>query len=312
MHQNLDPKLWTGRIDSETDRDAFKWHQNITDAPNPEGLSILGFECDEGVKRNQGRIGAKAAPNLLKKAMANLPSHAPLHQKIFDAGTVTCVASDLEAAQTTMAEHTTKLLANSGLVLNLGGGHEIAWASYLGLANHLEQSTQNPKIGIINFDAHFDLRDSDQASSGTPFAQIAAHCQTKSWNFNYLVMGISETNNSKALFNIADKLNVNYRLARHVSMQHLADCKKQLSDFIQKVDVIYLTIDLDAFPAAVAPGVSAPATRGIPLEIVEPLIKQIVGSTKLKLVDIAEYNPNFDIDNRTANLAARLAFLVSK
>ncbi len=62
-----------------------------------------------------------------------------------------------------------------------GGGHEVAWASFQGLVEHLHkakhlnkiQSEYNPKIGIVNFDAHFDLREfeSDIAnvkpSSGT-------------------------------------------------------------------------------------------------------------------------------------------------
>ena len=63
---------------------------------------------------------------------------------------------------------------------------------------------------------------------------------------------------------------------------------------------------LYAFPASLAPGVSAPAARGIPLEVVEPLLDIIKHSGKLKLFDIAETCPKHDIDSHTARLAARL------
>ena len=52
--------------------------------------------------------------------------------------------------------------------------------------------------------------------------------------------------------------------------------------------------------------------RGVPQEIVEWLlttIKQISGK-RFMLADIAEYNPEYDIDGRTARVAARLCHLI--
>ena len=90
-----------------------------------------------------------------------------------------------------------------------------------------------------------------------------------------------------------------------------------LSHFIDQNDYLYLTIDIDVFPASTAPGVSAPAVRGVPFEIIEPIIFDILtaknpeGIPKLLLADMAEFNPNFDIDNQTARLAARLAWTIA-
>ena len=70
------------------------------------------------------------------------------------------------------------LLRAGHRVIGLGGGHEIAWASYQGIAAGALQDDQRlARLGIVNFDAHFDLRQPEQAgrgSSGTPFLQIAA------------------------------------------------------------------------------------------------------------------------------------------
>ena len=80
----------------------------------------------------------------------------------------------------------------------------------------------------------------------------------------------------------------------------MENLKKDLIAYINSVDHIYLTIDMDAFPAAVVPGVSAPAARGISMEVVEPLLKIIKNSGKMRLFDLAEFNPNYDIDSRSA------------
>ena len=51
----------------------------------------------------------------------------------------------------------------------------------------------------------------------------------------------------------------------------------------------------------------APAARGLSLELVEHLIGRIAEWTadKLTLAEIAECNPEFDQDGRTARVAAR-------
>ncbi len=59
-------------------------------------------------------------------------------------------------------------------------------------------------------------------------------------------------------------------------------------------------------PGAVAPGVSAPAARGVPLEVLEPLLDVVAGSGKLRVADVAELNPALDADGRTARTAARV------
>jgi formiminoglutamase len=53
--------------------------------------------------------------------------------------------------------------------------------------------------------------------------------------------------------------------------------------------------------------VSAPAARGVGLDVLEPLVDAVCASGKVRLADIAEMNPRFDVDGRTAAVAARIA-----
>ena len=311
---------WQGRVDEEDALDGRRIHQVMQPmsvqslVPNNNVVSILGFACDAGVMRNKGRAGADKAPDLIRQLLGNMAWHKP--STLIDLGNISCDGDQLEKAQADCADVITTALRSTP-VITLGGGHEVAWASFLGLANYLQQfnPNQTPRIGIINFDAHFDLRCFEhpnveiKPSSGTPFNQIAAYCHAQQWPFHYACLGVSRANNTTALFQRADELNVWYVEDKDLSHLNHVYHLTQLQHFIDNCDYIYLSIDLGVFPAAIAPGVSAPAARGISLDTINIFLDRILHyKEKLMIADIAEYNPNYDIDNQTARLAARLCW----
>lgn len=323
MTVNMD--VWQGRTDTEDGDLGLRFHQKVKSADNAcePGVMLMGFACDEGVSRNKGRVGAYTAPVEIRKMLANLPWH---HQSlaVFDNGDVHCDDHDLAKAQKQLADNIRDALRQKHFPMILGGGHEVAWGSFQGLAHHYLQKggEQHPSIGIINFDAHFDLRptsgNAQSGSSGTPFSQIAEFCQNRQWPFHYACLGVSRASNTQALFAKAHALDVLTIEDVDFHIANLKTIETHIDTFIAKVDVVYITIDLDVFPAATAPGVSAPATHGVDYALVESLIRRIgearddSGSPKLKIADIAELNPRYDIDNHTARLAARLVWTISR
>src|SRR3546814_14913918 len=80
---------------------------------------------------------------------------------------VSCADTDLENSQIGFARKITALLDAGHFPIGMGGGHEIAYASYLGLVN--SDIALGKRIAIVNLDAHFDLRESSVGSSGTTF-----------------------------------------------------------------------------------------------------------------------------------------------
>ncbi|MDN3557865.1 formimidoylglutamase [Halomonas maura] len=306
----LDMTPWQGRTDPEPDSE--RWHQRIRpiEAGAAPGTVLVGFASDAGVARNQGRTGAAAGPAAIRRALAPLAWHR--QGPAFDAGDVSCEGDALEAAQEALAARLAPLLDGGHLPIVLGGGHEVAYASWSGLARHVAARESAPRIGIVNLDAHFDLRDPSQVrSSGTPFAQIAEQCRARGWPFRYACLGASRAANTRALFRRAEELDVLIREDRDFVPQRLDAIVRDLGRFAARCDHLYLTIDLDVLPAAEAPGVSAPAARGVSLALLEPLIEVIRDSGKLRLADLAELNPAYDIDNRTARAAARLVHLLT-
>ena len=303
-----DMKLWTGRVDAGEGELARRWHQLATPfaAGLPAGIGIAGFACDEGVRRNQGRIGAAAAPAVIRKALANLAWHQAY--PLCDMGDVACDDGDLDAAHLRLAAAVEQLARAGHFPLVLGGGHETAYGTWRGLA----AAYPDKVIGIINFDAHFDIREAAEATSGTPFAQIAADCASAGRPFHYLCLGVAEPSNTQALFARAAQLGVQWLLDSALHQAGLASAQHAVQDFIDQVDIVYLTIDLDVLPASVMPAVSAPAAMGVELPVVEALVTAIAASGKLAGADLVELNPQFDIDSHGAKTAARLAWSITR
>jgi formiminoglutamase len=299
---------WQGRIDGQGP-EHLRIHQLVTPFKREQkpGIVMLGFACDEGVRRNQGRTGAAMAPDIIRRQMANFAVHHDFH--LYDAGNIACEGEDLESAQHVLANTVQDILEQGHFPITLGGGHEVALGSFLGLFNAYKAKA--PRIGIINFDAHFDLRDG-VASSGSPFLQIAQHLEAHGQAFHYLCLGICENSNTQALFNRAKDLKVGFIYDNQLTTKYMAKNLHQIEQFLEKVDIIHLSIDLDVFSYTQAPGVSAPAALGVGLEVIEQLLQVIFSSKKVRLADIAECNPTYDIQHHTARLAAYLTMDIIK
>jgi formiminoglutamase len=67
---------------------------------------------------------------------------------------------------------------------------------------------------------------------------------------------------------------------------------------------VYVSLDLDALPAAVAPGVSAPSPIGVPAQELLQSLEWLGAQPAVRLLDLAEYAPPYDLDGRTGRMAA--------
>lgn len=319
-------KDWSGRIDSETNYAAFRWHQwvepidlndeSLYDNPLDEGLgfAILGFESDCGIDLNKGRVGASRGPKEIRSAMANLPCIFEKSVRIFDAGNITPDCSELSRGQESLGHAVDKILSLNLFPILVGGGHEIAFGHYQGIFEHLNAAKEKPNIGVINFDAHFDFRPYDKkGSSGTMFRQIKDLNEDNDMKFSYLTLGIQRHGNTNDLFDFAKKSDTKFILARDMTDRDSYTMFEKIGDFMKGKDHIYMTICADVFSSSFAPGVSSPQPLGIHPEIVIKLMRYILSTEKVISFDIAEVSPRFDHDNTTASLAAVLIFaLVTK
>ncbi|OFK64410.1 formimidoylglutamase [Corynebacterium sp. HMSC076G08] len=291
---------WSGRSDGPGPEHA-RWHSVIRplDVAKPQaepGVALLGFASDEGVERNHGRPGAAAGPAALRTALGSLALHHT--HPLYDAGTITTQGTDLEGSHARLSDAVETLSRAGHLPIILGGGHETAFGSHRGAFR-----AQGP-LQIINLDAHFDLRTADVPTSGTPFKQISELVGRE--DFDYSVLGISRPNNTPVLFDEASALGVTVVLDEELLSMDRAQLRATIDSICSGAKPIHLSIDLDVLPADQAPGVSAPAGLGVPLNTIRELTLTIAATGRLALVDVVELNPQFDTDSHTAKLAARL------
>ena len=305
-YEPSDMAIWQGREDSLAGERFFQHvlGQDIRSSSLESALSttaIIGFCSDEGIRRNAGRPGAKTGPIALREQLAKLPCHST--QQFIDLGNIVCENQQLESAQEQFATLVNYCHQQKFKTVAFGGGHEIAWGHYSGLCK------KYPKLGIINFDAHFDLRPLQKDSygtSGTPFWQIADYCQQNNLPFHYCCLGIQTHANTQSLFTAADTFKVQYLTGEQINKSSFAWQVAFIDEFILNNEAIYLSICLDVFAESYAPGVSAPQALGLTPWQALPLLKYIIQTGKVVGIDIAELSPPLDHNLQTARLAGMI------
>ena len=307
-----DKSHWHGR---ESDQQLYL-HEKVECAsldrvsldPEKKRIGLLGYACDEGVRRNQGRIGAFKGPDAIRQQLGKMPNHLDSSTALIDFGNLSCPDQDMELIQEHVIESVHQLWQAQVFSILLGGGHDLAYAHFTGLA---KSQAPHKKIGIINFDAHLDMRPVvKQNHSGTPFYQIAQDLQKAGKDFRYFCIGMRKDANDPQLLQLAEEAGAVYLERNYFTMSYLEHVQLRIMQFLEDVDVVYTTIDLDGFSSAYAPGVSAASPMGFSPDIVLESLKLILESNKLIGMDVVELNPDFDRDHQTAKLAASLIHYV--
>ena len=298
MYKPGNKSIWKGRQDTGSVRDV--WHQVVEvgdlNANIPQGVCFLGFCSDVGVKRNSGRVGAVDGPDAIRKAMVNLSIHFDEQMHLTDVGDVVVSGDQLENAQKELAGYTLVMFKGESFPILLGGGHEISYAH----GKSVVDAFPGKKIGMINFDPHFDLR---QYPQGTHSGSWARQLFEESPNLHYLPIGTNEAVNIQPMFDLMREKNQSYITMEELLGESMEELTAQINYFMDSVDHVCITLDLDVFSAGVAPGVSAANPYGALPHHIKPLMNGILKSDKVVSFDVAEMNPEFD-DGRTAKLAA--------
>ncbi|MDP0488367.1 MAG: formimidoylglutamase, partial [Fusobacterium sp. JB020] len=215
--------------------------------------------------------------------------------KLYDFGNLE--NKKLEEAQEEYSDKIKIVLDKKNFPIGLGGGHDIAYGSYLGL----RKAYPNKKIGVINFDTHLDMRDySKGGTSGTSFKQILDSDKEA----KYMIIGYKDIGNTERLREEARKKGV-IIIKEEYSDEYIYE---EIQKFADSVDILQVTFCMDVFDASIAPGVSAPTILGLEGKRAIKMLRKILETKKVEITDIAEVNPYYDIDMRTAKLAGNIIY----
>jgi len=202
-----------------------------------------------------------------------------------DVGDLEVVLRMPDAAAIDISEACTKLAAQSSSLIFLGGDHFITYPILKGL-----KRGKPAKYGLIYLDAHADLY-SDmggyQLSHATTVRRIIDN-------------GIVKT---------SDVVAHDIRSAVPEQREELNGYSKspistRISELGQRMDILYISIDLDVLAPQIAPGVSHPESGGLSMQELVKLLQVAFSTGKIRYADIVELNPLLDSSGTTA-IAAR-------
>jgi formiminoglutamase len=275
---------------------------NNLSIPATARLIIVGFPSDEGVRRNHGRVGAAGGPCRIRHWLSRLTPDPHCHEAFLallehtsDLGDLK-VTGDLEADQDHLGKALEPHLARGAHVLILGGGHETTYGHFLGYV------AAELRVNILNWDAHADVRPlvEGHGHSGSAFAQALEH-PSRSCR-KYEVAGLNPSTTAKAHVDFVRKHHGNCFFCEEINGAKIHQIYHAMSG------PAMVSFDLDTLAAAQAPGVSAPAVPGLSIDL-WLLAAEMAGRSKsVQSMDIVELNPFYDVDDRTARLAARTAW----
>jgi formiminoglutamase len=250
-----------------------EWIQPMTTLTDPE----KGKDADVvvvGVPLSRSSISASGAsefPDFFRRAWKgfttyNLDEDVDLSEMTaFDAGDVPMHVTDILKCHDNIIAASAALhrYFSKAKVCAIGGDHSITAMMVKGL----HQAKPTEKIGILQFDTHFDLRDmaDNGPSNGTPMRNLIESGVVEGSNMYNI--GLHGFFNTKDLKKYADEQGVNYITLRNARKKGIKETVLQcLEELASKVDTIYLTVDMDVLDIAYAPGVPASTPGGMRTE----------------------------------------------
>jgi formiminoglutamase len=182
----------------------------------------------------------------------------------------------------------------------LGGGHEAALGHYLGYVE------AGGNVGIINIDAHLDVRPliDGRGHSGSPFRQALEHPTAALPGWAYVCLGAQPFSIAREHLSYVRKRDSVVvwcsELAGNLDNAFSDQCAR-----LHREGRVYLTIDADAVCSAVVPGVSAPNPTGLAGDEVAKGAFLAGTSSAVSSIDLVEINPRFDSDGSSVRWGRR-------
>jgi len=252
-------------------------------------VALIGILSDENSSYMQGPA---VAPELIRRALhcdsANLCSELGVdlrdNPQFVDTGDRQ-IANNTESFLA-IETHINEIIERGALPLTLGGDHAITYP----IMRAIKQA--NGPVNIMHFDAHPDLYEDFEGnpySHASPFARIMEKGLAK----RLVQVGIRTLNGHQR------EQVERYGVECHEMKD--ADLSSIGADFDGPV---YISLDMDALDPAFAPGVSHHEPGGLSTRDVMGIIQRI--PNRIVGADIVEYNPERDINNMTAMVAAKL------
>jgi formiminoglutamase len=264
-------------------------------------IVILGCPQDEGVRRNNGRVGAAEAPAAIRRQFYRLTPFN-IKKKLFDMGDIVLGDSleDTHERQLAVVKH---ILMDGKRVIVLGGGNDVSYPD----GRAMSEVFGREKWIAINCDSHLDVRIAKERNNGTQYRQLL----DEGYLLPSLFYEIAYQTHfaSPVYYKYLRDLGVNrisleiLRSREHADMELKENIRQRFIGQSASLNTFF-GFDIDAVRSSDAPGSSAPSPLGLRAGEFITLVKYAASLANTKVIEFSEVNPKYDIDDRTSRLVA--------
>lgn len=257
------------------------------DVSSESRVAILGIPDDTGVRMNGGRSGAASGPRSFRAALARLGADVCEgweYPKVCDAGDI-IPGQTIHETHDRVTEAALTLLDMGLLPVAIGGGHDLTFP-------FVRAATQKVHVRSgVYFDAHLDVRDT--VGSGMPFRRLIEDC------------GVTRLVNIGADPFVNSREHWRYFESKGGTIGPFDPEPWPALDGNQ-----FVSFDMDALDASIAPGVSAMNPNGMTVQFAARYLHAAGRSPLVRCFDIMELCPTHDHPGpeggRTSRVAAYL------
>jgi agmatinase len=275
---------------------ALKFHRANAASLHDSNIVITGVP-DES-RSHALRKGTETGPDTLRSAsnaseffvrdgkiIPTVPMRGTLEGKcVFDAGNI---------KREQIYEHTLGIIKAGKVPVTIGGDHSLT-ADVLAAA-----SKARGKLSLLYFDAHPDFVSSVRGYYGSIMTDSQDRIDfEKSMTIGTRAAEPEEVENArKAGLQMVTPIDIVDLGVHKVAEMMLAKTAGKR---------VYVSIDLDCVDPASAPGVSVPSPGGLTTADLLFLLTKVMSAGNIIGFDIVELSPDYDVNNMTAYLAARI------
>ncbi|HLM42961.1 MAG TPA: arginase family protein [Myxococcaceae bacterium] len=277
--------------------------------PFSPGLSLqgrnvlLGLPYDGGIS---ARPGARFGPKALREALSSVGSFDGQKElgEVVDMGDLALTSMNGAMVHVHIEEAAHNLFAAGARPLFVGGDQGLSGSLVRGLA----AARPELRLAVISLDGHLDVSDYQDAATLSNGTAIRRALETGILTGARTAMiGLRRFSTSQYDLAWARQQGLHlYSVEDIAERGALAVAREALAQVSSQADALYLSVDLGAADAAVAPGVGSVGVGGLSSREMIEVVRTVSADPRLVGADLMELSPPHDENARTAKLTARL------
>lgn len=269
-------------------------------------VCIMGIPFDGATSLEKG---TSKGPEIIRNLSVDLSDvtedFIPIKNNIlYDIGDI---SSELnwERYFRTVEEEAYSLMVSGRFCLFIGGDHSVTIPLHKAFGKYQKELKKNAKIGVIHFDAHYDLCDEYDGHKWS-------HASTEARALDDIISGedlhfVGIRVAELIEFDTMKKHpGIKTIRAIEVSEKGYRYVVDELEEHFKDYDAVYFTLDIDVLDPAYAPGTGTPVAGGLSSRELIEIFKRIIKTLPIKAMDIVEVSPPLDVNNITAWAALRV------